>query len=157
MDPLPYYEEPPQSPISTPQLAKEYPLVLTTGARSWGFFHSEHRQIPEMREIQPDPIVEIHPDTAHKLGIKDGDWVWIENNYGRCRQCAKLTPTIDPRVVSAGHGWWFPEKPGPEPSLFGVLDVNINQLMPTGEFGPSGWCAPYKSNICKVYKATEVT
>ncbi|MGB9662798.1 MAG: molybdopterin-dependent oxidoreductase, partial [Moorellaceae bacterium] len=35
-DPLPYYEEPPYSPYSTPELAREYPFILTTGARMWG-------------------------------------------------------------------------------------------------------------------------
>ena len=44
LDPLPYYTEPAESPVATPQLAKEYPLVLTTGARSTVFFHSENRQ-----------------------------------------------------------------------------------------------------------------
>jgi len=129
-------------------------LVLTTGARSWGFFHSEHRQIPQLREIDPDPEVEIHPDTAAEVGIEDGDWVWIENNYGRCKQRAKLTLTIDPRVVHAKHGWWYPEREGAEPSLFGVWDSNINQLLPSGYQGPSGYCAPYKSLICKVYRVS---
>lgn len=155
VDPLPFYEEPPQSPISTPDLAKEYPLILTTGARLWGFFNSEQRQIPEMRELHPDPIVEIHPDTARSLGIEDHDWVWIENNFGRCRQRARLTPTIHPGVVNANHAWWFPEKPGPEPSLFGVWESNPNQLMPFNQCGPTGLCAPYKSSICKVYKVKE--
>ena len=31
-DPLPYYEEPQLSPVSTPDIAETYPLVLTTGA-----------------------------------------------------------------------------------------------------------------------------
>jgi len=130
-------------------------LVLTTGARAWGFFHSEHRQIPEMREINPDPVVEIHPDTAAKLRIIDGEWVWIENSHGRCKQRARLTSTIDPRVVNAQHAWWFPEREGPEPSLFGVWDSNINQLMPAGQQGPSGFCAPYKSLICKIYRVDD--
>ncbi len=153
IDPLPYYEEPPESPVSTPELAREYPLVLTTGARSFGFFHSEHRQIPRMREIDPYPEVEIHPETAARLGISDGDWVWIENRHGRCKQKAKLTPTIDPRVVHAKHGWWYPEREGAEPSLFGVWECNVNQLLPFGWEGPSGYCAPYKSLLCKVYRA----
>ena len=37
-DPLPYYEEPPESPYSTPQLTKEFPYVLTTGGRTINFF-----------------------------------------------------------------------------------------------------------------------
>ena len=68
-DPLPYYQEPDFSPVSTPELAKEYPFVLTTGAREYAFFHSENRQVPYCRELCPDPLVEINPKTAARLGI----------------------------------------------------------------------------------------
>jgi anaerobic selenocysteine-containing dehydrogenase len=50
--PLPYYEEPPESPVSRPEVAEDYPLVLTTGARIPYFFNSEHRQIQNL----PRPI-----------------------------------------------------------------------------------------------------
>lgn len=154
IDPLPYFEEPPESPVSTPDLYKEYPLVLTTGARSYEFFHSEHRQQPTMREFHPDPLVEINPETARELGITDGDWVWIENMRGKCQQKAKLNPALHPKVVSAEHGWWFPEKEGAEPSLFGVFGSNINNLTQQEANGPTGFGAPYKNQICKIYKAT---
>jgi len=155
LDPLPYFEEPPESPVSTPEMIKEYPLILTTGARTRGFFHSEHRQIPRLRRMNPDPLTEIHPETATKLGIKDGDWVYIESRYGRCKQRAKLTDAIDPRIVHSQHGWWFPEKPGTEPSLFGVWESNINLLLPSGWTGKSGFGYPFKSQMCRVYKAEE--
>lgn len=155
LDPLPYYEEPPESPVSTPELFKDYPLVLTTGRRSWEFFHSEHRQLKTMREFHPDPLLEIHPDTAAKLGINEGDWVWIENMRGRCTQKATMNVTIDPGVVSAEHGWWFPEQEAAEPSLFGVFNSNINNLTPMCQNGPTGYGAPMKCQICKVYKVTE--
>ena len=91
MDPLPFYEEPPSSPYSTPGLAEEYPLVLTTGKRSFEFFHSEWRQ-PDTtsRELHPVPYFDIHPDTAAKYGIAEGQWAWIENQMGKCRQVARL-------------------------------------------------------------------
>ena len=54
---------------------KKYPLVMVTGRRSPVFFHSEHRKIPWLRECDPDPIVEIHPQTAKEVGIDDGEWV----------------------------------------------------------------------------------
>ena len=155
LDPLPYFEEPPESPVSTPEISKNYPLVLTTGAKSWGFFHSEHRQIPTLRYMNPDPISEIHPETAEKLGIKDGDWIYIETQHGRCQQRAKLTAGIHPRVIHSQHGWWFPEKPGPEPSLFGVWESNINLLLPSGWVGRSGFGYPFKSQMCRVYKKEE--
>ncbi|MFC1958084.1 molybdopterin-dependent oxidoreductase [Chloroflexota bacterium] len=155
LDPLPYFEEPPESPVSTPDIAKEYPLILTTGAKTSAFFHSEHRQIPSLRRINPDPITQIHPETAGKLGIKDGDWIYIENKYGKCKQRAKLTTGIHPGVVHSQHGWWFPEKPGPEPSLFGAWESNINLLLPAGWTGKAGLGYPFKSQMCRVYRAEE--
>ena len=130
-------------------------FILITGARTWGFFHSEHRQIPLLRKMNPDPITEIHPETASELGIKDGDWIFIESKYGRCRQRAKLTTGIHPKIVSSQHAWWFPEKPGPEPSLFGVWESNINLLLPPGWTGRSGLGYPFKNQMCRVYKAEE--
>jgi len=155
LDPLPSFEEPPEGPVSTPDIAKEYPLILATGARTRVFFHSEHRQIASLRRMNPDPIVEINPDTAKKLGIKDRDWVYIESRYGRCKQRAKCDGGIHPGVVSAQHAWWFPEKPGPEPDLFGVWESNINLLLPSGWTGKSGLGYPFKTQMCRVYKAQE--
>ncbi|NIR17323.1 MAG: dimethylsulfide dehydrogenase, partial [Desulfobacterales bacterium] len=97
--PLPYYEEPPFSPISTPDLYEKYPLIMMTGRRSSLFFHSEHRQIPWLRELDPDAIVEIHPEAARDLGIINGEEVWVENQFGRCRRKAKVTPIIHPKMV----------------------------------------------------------
>jgi anaerobic selenocysteine-containing dehydrogenase len=86
------------------------------------------------------------------LGINDGDWIIIETQYGKCRQRAKVTDRIHPVVVSAQHGWWFPEKPGPEPDLFGVWESNINLVLPSGWTGKSGLGYPFKNQICRVYK-----
>jgi anaerobic selenocysteine-containing dehydrogenase len=152
---VPYWEEPPESPYSTPELCEKYPLVLTTGARMWGYFHSEHRQFPNMREIQPDPQIRMNPKTAEKYGIKEGDWVWIENMRGRCRQKAVFDPSFDERVVAADHGWWFPEQEAAEPHLFGVFDSNINNLTSQMQYGSTGYGAPYKCTICKIYPCTE--
>ena len=41
--PVPFFEEPPESPYSSPELYEKYPLVLTTGSRTYFSFHSEHR------------------------------------------------------------------------------------------------------------------
>lgn len=155
LNPLPAFEEPPESPVSTPELLEEYPLILSTGAKTVAFFHSEHRQIPWLREINPDPILEIHPDTAKKLGIGNGEWVWIETKRGRCKQTAKLTLGIDPRVVMAQHGWWFPEEEGAAPSLFKTFESNINVVThPYGCQGKAGLGAPLKAMLCRVYKVS---
>ncbi|MGV8082830.1 MAG: molybdopterin-dependent oxidoreductase [Coriobacteriia bacterium] len=153
LDPLPFYEEPEESPFSRPDLMAEYPLVLTTGARRWPFFHSEHRQIPHLRAIHPDPLVELHPEAAAKYGIEDGDWCWVESSLGRVKLKAKLTVGIDPRVANADHAWWYPER-DPE-RLYDVFDVNVNVLEPAGHFGRNGMGSNSKAMICKVYKAED--
>jgi anaerobic selenocysteine-containing dehydrogenase len=154
LDPLPYFEEPTESPLSTPELYQEYPLVLTTGARPWAFFHSEQRQVGRLRALHPEAMVQMHPETAAKYGVKDGDWVWIENRMGKVRRKVEITPIIDPRVINADHAWWYPEKPAAEPSLFGLWDVSINQLVPWLS-GRSGFGGNYKSLLCKIYKVAE--
>lgn len=155
-DPLPYFQEQHYSPYSTPELFKEYPFVLTTGARTFTSFHSEHRQISTLREITPDPIMEINPEPAAKLGIKEGDWVCMENMYGKAKMKAHVTPTIHPKVIHAQHGWWFPEKEAEEPSLYGVWESNINTLVPHKHIGKLGFGAPLKSVICKAYKVEDL-
>ena len=64
--------------------------MLTTGARNWSYFHSEHRQIERLRRMHPDPIVQVHPDKLAELGMEDGEWVWIENQNGRAK--IKIAP-----------------------------------------------------------------
>jgi anaerobic selenocysteine-containing dehydrogenase len=152
--PLPYYEEPPASPYSTPELYAKYPFVFTSGARSFEFFHSEHRQVPTSRELHPYPRFDIHPDVAERLGIQEGNWCWLENAQGRCRQIARFDASLDPRVISAEHGWWFPEQEAAEPSLFGVFDCNPNNLTPQCEYGETGYGTPVKCILCNVYPCT---
>jgi anaerobic selenocysteine-containing dehydrogenase len=155
LDPLPYFEEPMPGPISTPELYKEYPLILTTGARRLGLFHSEHRQIPHLRALHPEPLLEIHPNTAADLGLVTGDWVWVENNLGRAKRRVYLTEALDPRVCSTDHAWWYPEAPSQmQDGLFGLWDLNINQLI-TWQPGKSGLGSNYKTLLCKVYKIKE--
>ncbi len=155
LEPMPHHEEPPFTPVSRPDLAEKYPLILSTGRRSPVYFHSEHRQIPWLRNIDPDPLVEIHPETAAKNDIGDGEWVWVENWMGRARFRAKLTLVVPTWMVMATHAWWMPEKDGAEPNLYGTWEHNINLLMPMGEQGKDGLGAPIKHSLCRIYKVSE--
>jgi anaerobic selenocysteine-containing dehydrogenase len=152
LEPFPHYEEPPFTPVSRPDLAEKYPLILSTGRRSFLFFNAEHRNIPWLRELDPDPNVEIHPETAEELHISDGEWVWVENWLGRQQFKAKITLAVQPNMVMVAHGWWFPEEDGAEPSLFGAWKSNINQLIPMGSQGKDGLGSPLKNLLCRVYK-----
>jgi len=149
--PLPSYEEPPESPYAAPEVAKDYPLVLTTGGRIPYYFNSEHRQIANLRRAYREPRAEIHPDTAARHGIAQGDWMWIETRRGRIRQKAKLTDGIDPRVVNAEHGWWFPDEPGPE---YGIWKSNANVLTDSGPpYDPQMGTYQLRGLLCRVGKA----
>jgi anaerobic selenocysteine-containing dehydrogenase len=112
-DPLPKYVEVPESPYSTPEKAKKYPYIFNAGLRTMTFFHTANRMMPWLREIRPDPLVEIHPETAKKHGIKDGQWVYIESPRGRIKQRARLNEGLLPQVIASEHGWWFPEMKDP--------------------------------------------
>ena len=112
-DPLPFWKEIPESPYSQPELAKEYPLILTTGSRIQQYFVSNNRQIKSLRKAAPYPIVSMHPDTAEKYGIKEGEWAWIETIRGKITQKVKLEMQMDPQVINCQMGWWYPEAPAP--------------------------------------------
>ena len=153
-DPLPYIEEPGIGPVTTPDLYKEYPMIMITGARTTSFFHSEHRQIPYLRQLTPDPWVQIHPRDAERLHICEGDWVWLENHRGRARQRARVTYEVHEGTIAAQHGWWFPEQDGAEPNLYGFRQSNINQLL-ANKPGTTGFGADLKCTLAKVYRCKE--
>lgn len=155
LDPMPFFAETVYGPYSTPELYEKYPLVMMTGVRNKVAFHTEHRQIDVLREIIPDPYVEINPIYAKEHDIVDGEWVWVENQKDRIKQRAKVTWTVHPKMCLTMHGWWFPEKEGAEPSLFGVWEVNNNRLIEMGHVGPSGFGADVKCVLAKVSKITE--
>ncbi len=125
-------------------------MILSTGRRSPAFFHSEHRNIPWLRTLDPDPVVEIHPQTALEYNISNGEWVLLENWMGKARFKAKVTKIVPPWMVMATHGWWFPEKK--EDPLFNTFESNINMLIPMGEQGEDGLGAPIKHLLCKIKK-----
>jgi anaerobic selenocysteine-containing dehydrogenase len=154
-DPLPYYSEPAFSPRRDAERSRLYPYILTTGARTYAFFHSEHRQIPRLRELNPNPLLEISLQDARDLGVSQGQWVEIANEFGRARFKAKVTPTIRSGTVHAQHGWWFPEQEGEAPNLFGVWQSNVNDLVPNHYNSKMGYGAPHKCMSCSITPLAE--
>jgi anaerobic selenocysteine-containing dehydrogenase len=160
--PIPVYTEPAESPISRPDLAKDYPLVLSTGKRQAGFFHSEFRQIPYIREINPTPEVFINKDTAANYGIKHGDWIWVESppTCGRAplnkiMGRASFRFQVMPGVVSySQHGWWRPEKAADD-DMHGALEWNAEALLECDHRAPETGTAGLRSQLCTIYKASD--
>ncbi|HSW58273.1 MAG TPA: molybdopterin-dependent oxidoreductase, partial [Dehalococcoidales bacterium] len=155
-DPLPFYEEPAESPVRTPEVARQYPFILNTGGRFMPQHHSEFRQIGiGMREKHPDPLVDVNILDAQKLDIHEGDWIFIETRRGRIKQRARVSDRIPAGIVNTEASWWFPELPAEEPSLHGVWESNANVLCldepDTLDPLTGGWQS--RALLCKIYKA----
>lgn len=153
-DPLPHHIEPPESPISTPERYAEYPLVLITGSKQPMYMHSQNRQLKSLRRLAPEPLLEIHPRTAASLGIKEGDYAWIETVRGRLRMRAHLHDRIHEKVVGIPHGWWRPEESGP---YHGVFENCSNVLTDDDPAvcDPTFGSSPLKGLLCRVYRAEQ--
>lgn len=128
IDPRPVYTGP---PYARPDVDDEaaYPLQMLTGSRVKEFMGSTMRQAEKMRLWHPEPLVEIHPETAAEYGIADGDWVEITRPEGSIRQRASVTDTIIPKTINLAGYWWEPER-GPGPDLSGVWVANANAITP---------------------------
>ena len=103
LSPLPYFKE-----VASSRFEKEdfenYPLVLTN-FKEGAYMLSGYRDIQAMRKRKPEAVVEIHPDTAAKYGLKNGDMIYIESRKGRIQQRLKAASYIHPEVVMAAFGW----------------------------------------------------
>ena len=157
IDPFPkHYESRAQAKwISDPAEREKFPFTIINGSRSYEFFHSENRQQATMREFHQWPLVQISTNTAEKYDMHNGDWIWIENDMGRCKQMVKINPALQDCYIIAEHGWWFPEGDGNAPSLFGSFDCNINNITHSFETGEGGIGAPFKSITGRIYKVQE--
>ncbi len=99
-------------------------------------------------------MVTLHPATAKRLGLVEGEWVKVETPQGSIRMRLSISDEVDPRMVNADHGWWFPERTQAEPELFGVFESNANILCPSApEFcSPEIGSWPHTALLCRVVK-----
>jgi anaerobic selenocysteine-containing dehydrogenase len=154
-EPLPSHVEPPESPVSTPELYKDYPLILTNH-RSIVYVHSEFRQIPSLRKEFPEPLLEINSETAEELGINEGDEIFIERPgfEETIYMKAKFCPELHPKVVSCVTHWWFPEKSEPG---HGCFESNINTVISTDPpYDPISMNYQMRAVLCRVGKKPAV-
>ncbi len=136
-DPLPVYKDPAESPESTPEKAAEYPFVLSTGARNLGYLHSRYRNMPSLRRLNPEPLVEVHKDKAKDMGLKDGDAVLVESPRASIELKVKLTDDIDPRVIYIPHGW---------------SEANVNYLTDSEDLDPVTGFPGDRSLLARIVK-----
>ena len=134
--------------------SSEFPFVLTS-SKSRFYLHSSYRWLAALREKRPHPKVEIHPETAEKLGIKEGDAVIIETRTGEITQMAHVTDAIHPKVINAAYGWWFPEAK-PE-SQYDWKTSNYNMLTSMETLGKEFGTPDLKGICCRIRRAPQST
>ena len=137
VDPLPKYKEPGLSPISTPEVAKDYPLILTTGARLPMFIHSRTFRLSWTRALRPEPMVDINPQDAKDRGIKQGDRVSLSTRRGAIQIKANLTETVAPGVVNMYYA--YPQ-------------ADVNLLIEPDYVDPISCYPGFKALLCEVKK-----
>jgi thiosulfate reductase/polysulfide reductase chain A len=107
--PLPYfplYKGPPEGLAQTPDLALEYPFILSDVHAHRLSQHSFYHDLPYLREKQMDPFIWINPSAARLHGIADGDWVRVESPHGWSKFKAHYFEGIAPDVLMTKRGWW---------------------------------------------------
>jgi ferredoxin-nitrate reductase len=83
-----------------------YPYVLTTG-RLYGHWHTQTRtgRTEKIRQMYPEPFLEIHPRDADRLGVQADDWVEVRSRRGMARFPARVTAAIAPGTLFVPMHW----------------------------------------------------
>lgn len=152
--PLPAFAEPLMSPISRPDLAERFPLILTC-AKQTVFCESQHRALPSLRRLAPEPEVELHPLAAEQRGIAPGNWVTVETPGGQVRVRAKFNDALEPSVACAQHGWWqaCPELGLPGYDPFSAAGANLNRIIGNEAIDPTSGSVPHRAYLCEIRRA----
>lgn len=155
-NPLPEHVEPAESSVSRPDLAEQYPLILLTGVRTPQYWNSNGHPLSSLRRLLPEPLVEMHRDTAKARGLEDRALAVVKTPNGQLKMRVHLTDRIRPDVVSVPHGWWQPGDAGPD---FGIFDICANVLLGSDleACDPILGSTPLKAVMCDVRPARPET
>jgi anaerobic selenocysteine-containing dehydrogenase len=95
-----------------------YPLaMISPPARN--FLNSSFVNVDSLREIEVEPVLEIHTADAAARGIASGAVVRVFNDRGEYRCKAQVCARARPGVVNGLGVWW---------RKFGLAGTNVNQL-----------------------------
>ncbi|MEU3144249.1 molybdopterin oxidoreductase family protein [Streptomyces sp. NPDC006999] len=77
-----------------------FPLYGTTG-RVLAQYQSgaQTRRVPELVAAAPEAVVEMHPDTARRFGLADGQTAEVGSVHGSTRARVRLTRAVRPDTV----------------------------------------------------------
>ena len=118
LDPLPGFVPNLESVHSQPALAARYPLaMISPPARN--FLNSTFVNVQSLRDIESEPLLEIHPTDATARGVADGQTVCVFNDRGRYHCTARVSERARPGVVNGLGLWW---------RKLGLRGTNVNEV-----------------------------
>jgi len=107
-----------ESPEHSPALAERYPLaMISPPARH--FLNSTFVNVKSLRDIESEPLLEIHPADAGPRAIVDGALVRVFNDRGAYHCAARVSTRARPGVVHGLGIWW---------RKLGTHGTNVNEL-----------------------------
>jgi len=128
----------------------------TTGARNWGSFHSEHRQLSAYAGLHTDPTVQIHPDTCRRFGLSKVIGFGIENYLGRAKAPgSRKSDHAAPKIISCDHGLVAAWKRNRKIYMICLLISTSTILFPISVGIRGFWCK-YKTTLVKIYHLRRV-
>ncbi len=104
--------------FETPAAGDRYPLaMISPPARN--FLNSSFVNVKSLRDIEGEPVLEMHADDALARGIESGAMVRIYNDRGEYRCKAEVSRRARPGVVNGLGIWW---------RKLGAFGTNVNEV-----------------------------
>ncbi|HEY0833099.1 MAG TPA: molybdopterin oxidoreductase family protein [Azospirillum sp.] len=131
-DPLPIWYMPYEEAMVD---TKKYPLHALT-QRPMIMYHSWGSQNAWLRQILGRNKLYVNSATGAKLGLAEGDWVWVESHHGRIKVQTKFMEGLNPDTVWTWNaigkraGSWNLAPDAPEAKKGFLLNHLISELLP---------------------------
>ncbi len=135
-DPLPFWYAPFEH---TQTDSTEFPLHALT-QRPPFMYHAWGSQNAWLRQIMARNYLYLHPDTAARFGLADGDWAELRSHLSRITVPVKLTGNVQPDTVWTWNalgkrkGSWGLSAKAPEGNQGFLLNSLISDLTPQGDY-----------------------
>lgn len=121
---IPEYRPPAEEPDA------EFPLVLLTG-RVKDQWHTRTRtgKVAKLNKSEPAPFIEVHPQDASRIGVRNGQRVRLVSRRGTAELPARVTARIRPGSVFAPFHWGalWADRASPNRATSSALDPRSKQ------------------------------
>jgi formate dehydrogenase major subunit/formate dehydrogenase alpha subunit len=111
----------------------DYPMLLTTGRVLYHWHGGElTRRVPPLLEVYPEPLVEVNPEDAERIGLNGATAVRVRSRRGEMVARALVTDRVAPGVLFGNFHF-----PGPQ----NVNNLTVAALDPTAKIPEYKVCA----------------